>query len=771
MKLTLIFKIKFKTDYHLGAGIGKGLAIDSALLRDGDDVPVLRGTTITGLLRDSMWQLLQLTPLRKYQDQDIPNYIFGSATQPKHWSISSARPEKLLLPTNNYYETDIEAVQRVRINPRTRRSSDNQLFSQENGDHRLEFYFEATTFGEKEIVLTEASVLVASACHLRHLGHSRRRGYGQCNISLKTTQVDDIIQEDITQQALLKHFEEQYILNNVKLTRFQDELPSITPQISLALHTKRVRLIIRTDEPLLLARQNEAGNQYDTLDFISGTVLRGAFATLVAKQNNLQLSNTYQKFIELFWRGQIMFPYLYPTRRKGSDLFSTIPTPFDITTCKVFSGLEDYRHGLVAQSINPQQYCPHPDCSFDLKSQSGFITIEKNQQIISLQKSNEMHIRLDPITQRVTTGNLFGYNVLNVGQYFVGEISFTNDTIFSIFQDMIALDHVEDMFELRLGKATRRGYGKVTAYLKPCDNEEAVWVRLPFDKRVSSTSSPILILTFLTDAILMDEWGRYLIHLNNDWLQNRLKISISQCEIFTKSRKVDSFNTYMGLPRPRDIVISAGTSIGIQVTEDLTSNQLQYLKTVEQKGLGLRQNEGFGQIVFNHPIYYGQHQAIRGNAVRLDNIKMADVDNDYFSVALKEFTQKWQDELNLFDEIVWRDHTPDDTEKLIAVLKWLQSNADQPLELLQNQIAQWQNGFMTNNNLTNLIPDYGPPKYHLRELKKMKQAEVLDKIIGLMPELKKLLNKYPTVNQATAITLLADRIATEAKQAQKETSS
>jgi CRISPR-associated protein Csx10 len=52
MKLT--FTLTLKADYHIGAGHGLGSQVDSALLRDGDKVPVIRGSTIEGLLRDGL---------------------------------------------------------------------------------------------------------------------------------------------------------------------------------------------------------------------------------------------------------------------------------------------------------------------------------------------------------------------------------------------------------------------------------------------------------------------------------------------------------------------------------------------------------------------------------------------------------------------------------------------------------------------------------------------------------------------------------------------
>lgn len=56
--MKLEFSLTLNSDYHIGAGYGIGTQVDSALLRDADGVPVLRGSTVEGLLRDGLWRLL-----------------------------------------------------------------------------------------------------------------------------------------------------------------------------------------------------------------------------------------------------------------------------------------------------------------------------------------------------------------------------------------------------------------------------------------------------------------------------------------------------------------------------------------------------------------------------------------------------------------------------------------------------------------------------------------------------------------------------------------
>ena len=142
------FEIEFKSDFHIGAGHGLGLQVDSALLRDPDGVPVLRGTVLEGLLRDSLANLLAAVPLLKdwrrraasgaqipeksfcgqwaADETDCPLCaIFGSPRHTKRWEIlfgasrwpgSPAESTSRLAGRRNRRADDHP----VRVNPRTR---------------------------------------------------------------------------------------------------------------------------------------------------------------------------------------------------------------------------------------------------------------------------------------------------------------------------------------------------------------------------------------------------------------------------------------------------------------------------------------------------------------------------------------------------------------------------------------------------------------------------------------------------------------------------
>lgn len=92
MSIRLEFDIEFKSDYHVGAGHGLGLQVDFALLRDADNVPVIRGMVLTGLLRESLMNLLNLTPLAVYRQCEASSLKTVTLGTPIAASLRQEKP-------------------------------------------------------------------------------------------------------------------------------------------------------------------------------------------------------------------------------------------------------------------------------------------------------------------------------------------------------------------------------------------------------------------------------------------------------------------------------------------------------------------------------------------------------------------------------------------------------------------------------------------------------------------------------------------------------
>ncbi|MBO9314987.1 MAG: hypothetical protein J7456_04260, partial [Chloroflexus sp.] len=698
MSIRLEFDIAFKSDYHVSAGHGLGLQVDSALLRDPDNVPVIRGTVLAGLLRESLANLLSLAPFanqRRCQasggDASKPAYcgqfatnhdpecpvctIFGSAGRRKRWRISSARPAGLTTPQTSSYEwrageTAAQFTTRVRVNPRTRRAEENKLFTREEGDGRLHFRFIAECIDENEDAWREAEWLVAAARLLRNLGASKRRGYGECEIHLVERSLED---------ELLRRLEQRLKNEPVAPTGAAQRtaIQPLTLPADPGQHTYRLQVLVRLDEPLLVARRAEAGNQFETLETIPGAALRGALAWRVAQRLGDQLadhsSTAYRNFVNLFFHDAVRFSMLMPVEVQGEKYgYPTIVAPRDLFTCELYCGYgaqSKEGHGVwsLLQDNAPQEcpICAQPDAvsgrqaaSVKLETLSGFISLVKDapRSKHKPKQTVEMHIRIDPKSGRVRTGDLYGYVALEPGQYFLGEITCSNEQTWKTLQTMANLRPNGDVNELTLGKASQRGYGKVSAVFRPQSTPHLHFSSV--QKRVSTTERITLLL--LSDAIVPDPWGRFWRGFDADWLKQELKLPEGSDVVidrnqhgellaFSATRAVDAFNATLGLPRARDIAIVAGSSVCLTFTGIKLADLQCLLEIAEAQGIGLRRDEGFGRVAFNHPIYQQldrQLLDVQTTAAELAPLALSNAHTAHFSARVLQFWLEWARKLD-----------------------------------------------------------------------------------------------------------------------------
>lgn len=634
MTLSLTFEIRLDSDYHIGGGGYAGPLVDSPLLRDYDNAPLLRGTALVGLLRDGLYDLLDLFPVNKLKDWVIGESgaeirLFGSPKQAKRWAYSSARPTGAIGETKVRWGS--QDITRVRINPRTRRADAQQLFSQEEGDARLVFHFRVTCYGATEQDVADAALLVAAARMVRHLGSARRRGRGECRLTLIEAEG---FSEPTEGESWLDH-----ALNEFK-TRWLDATespakgePVVEPEPALSVvegSPSRFRIIARAYEPILIARRSEAANTYESLSTIPGTALLGALATRAAQMLGLGIDDqTPEEFVTLFMRGGIRTTGLLPAVEGSSlrpPLYPAIPAPPSLFTCEIHPDYQETGQGHgIHDALFGQISSECPTCGAKLKPLKNFLILQSDPVSYEPKRREEMHIRMSRDTGRVKSGDLYEYIALEAGQWFVGELDCANQACWERLQKLTRLNE-NQTYELRLGKASRRGYGLIRMILQPLgENDPSPFILQSLDQRINDPKD--LRIMLLSDAIVSDPWGRFYTGFDSQWLAEELGVCSNHITIqreFVNTRSIDSFNTHRRLPRWRDEAVVAGSIARLQLADDALTKLVETwhkqgetksanvtdelaalrwkLKQIEKVGVGLRKHEGFGRVAFNHPI-------------------------------------------------------------------------------------------------------------------------------------------------------------------------
>ena len=262
-----------------------------------------------------------------------------------------------------------------------------------------------------------------------------------------------------------------------------------------------------------------------------------------------------------------------------------------------------------------------------------------------------MHIRLQPETRRVQTGDLFGYILLEPGQYFVGEITCANEATWEALRQMVGLKPVGEVNELRLGRASRRGYGKVS--LVCATASKSPWQGSAIASRVTDPDK--VILTLLSDAIVTDPWGRFEQGFEADWLKRELacrRVYRWKLRLRTSSSDASALCAWWMHSTPswdcrgaRDVALVAGSGVRLMFKGIALPELQNLLDPAEQRGIGLRRDEGFGRVAFNHPIHQ-QCANWNDGALALGDLALGSALQDHDQVRVARFEQEWREKLD-----------------------------------------------------------------------------------------------------------------------------
>jgi CRISPR-associated protein Csx10 len=98
------------------------------------------------------------------------------------------------------------------------------------------------------------------------------------------------------------------------------------------------------------------------------------------------------------------------------------------------------------------------------------------------------------------------------------------------------------------------------------------------------------------------------------------------------------------LPRWRDRVLRAGSTAVVKFTSPPQDWQEQ-MRNLEANGIGLRRNEGFGRIAFNHPVYK-KCQDVSGSHIPLPKEMRLGKTSSHDPISSeRRFVKKWEKKL------------------------------------------------------------------------------------------------------------------------------
>lgn len=365
---------------------------------------------------------------------------------------------------------------------------------------------------------------------------------------------------------------------------------------------------IKLMEPLLIGNPVSGDENSATgLDFIPGSVIRGALAQAFTKGKRGDLSDVH--FSRLFF-GDVYFLNAYLV----IDNARSLPTPLSWHRNKD-AGEDDpvldlaNRHApeeplkrLSKPFVHIQPAFPRMEEDESGGDSNNAEGVDTPTAIVS---EPERHISVHVLQQdrrnavRSGTGTVFRYDALAAGQHFSGAILSDAD------DDLRELKTLLDGASFKLGKSRSAGYGAV----RVADTKVvADWRECAPSLSTGAIANARVLVTLLSDAIIRDvRTGACSASLDAEFMES-----------FARTHIIGGFNLAWGLPMPQARAIQAGSVFVFERTDAV----MVQLRTAEQSGIGERRIDGFGRIAVDWHTAPQVSVAPADRASRLDNVKL-----------------------------------------------------------------------------------------------------------------------------------------------------
>ena len=346
----------------------------------------------------------------------------------------------------------------------------------------------------------------------------------------------------------------------------------------------QIAVNIKLLSPLVLSASNNTTVMTETLNYFSGTALRGILAERYISCNNLGKSaHENERFRQLFFN-RLRFIAANPIYVKTGQRSFVLP----LSIQKEKSGLtRGDSCSLIQDLINEK----NPQLGY--KSLRGYaVESEGTLYTININKNIHLHMSRSSSNERLLgssrDGNIYNYESINEGQEFQGLILGDKKDIESLLSD---LKLQKQTFITYAGRSKYTQYGKCQITFGDIKD-----IPTSIDKIMEDNS---ICLRF--DTPYIPKPGLY--KNVNEQLEEIVKIidiDNINCfqinDIYADQMEVENFVGVWKMRRPCEQALSAGTIFRLKKDSTWTEDELSRLNKLLYEGCGIRREEGFGQL-------------------------------------------------------------------------------------------------------------------------------------------------------------------------------
>ena len=512
-----------------------GKDIDVEIKRDKQENPFFSGKQIKGILRERVLQF------KNALNEDSSSFIKRYFGEEGNYIVKNDFSKIIFSNLTLKKDSNGKSGDRygIRIDRRTRTTIPKSLFNYEF--LRENNKFEGELSFKDDINKEDLKFILASLFHLDFIGGFKSRGLGKVEVSIEGKNINDL-------EEIIKNLKgEKEKINKEKI---DNDLIKYKYELML-------------DEPLIL-KARELSNYIEVKKYLQGSTIRGALIEFFVKEG-IELTKVLKIKASDAIKGEVSLASLFKTKYKINEENKKIDKAQ--TTITDLDGMKLER------------------CS------------EQDFSIVG----NEVNIKINLKTKSTENGMLFNTQYVS---------SFEKDKEDN-FKKILLSGDVElpeglvekgKDYTIYLGKFKTKGFGKANITFK-----DYVGIKENIDTRIKNFNRNIpenekkelknkTLITFdlQSDMVLpfndiYDSQKQFKILAN---LSNKFEFNYSRS--FINTGKLEGYNIINGVRKVDELIFSRGSVFTFEV--DNYESELMFLKEIEEKGLGLRKNEGFGRV-------------------------------------------------------------------------------------------------------------------------------------------------------------------------------
>ena len=574
-----------------------GKEIDVEVKRDKNGTPYFSAKHIKGVFRA---KVLEFKNALSGDGKEFTEKYFGSGgNNPSKIRFSDL---KLKIEKNigdegyqRRLENKIGNRYGVKINRKTRVAEENSLFNYEfvkpKNIYAGSFELSNDFFEKSE---EDIKFLLSSFLHIDKIGGLKSRGLGKVLVqfvSIENDKRNNFKEENDRFKIVEKILKEVKSKNNYK-----------NQGIKKLNELEKYKYTLNFVEPAVLQGKINK-NEVELRKSLQGSSIRGAII-------QYGLDNGFESEIEKLLKIKIS-----EVRKFVREDKNEIKEEFKLASgFKTKYPIEADKYKKIDKAVSVMK-----EYKVNEKDENG-IKLERDSLALLNATGTELSIKIDEKTRTTEESLLFSTeytdltNVANKEEvFFKGNVEIPK-----------GLFEIGKKYELKIGKYKTKGFGKVEIEFKKFtdENDKNIGERIKelndeikkdfkeFDKRndkekvyfgdelLKEEKQKLITFDFLSDMILpfneVSNVGKQILELFDENIGE--KLTLNNRRTFVNVEKLRGYNIINNSRKMDEIVITQGSVISYCVDNENLEGILGYLEKIEENGIGLRRNEGFGRV-------------------------------------------------------------------------------------------------------------------------------------------------------------------------------